>query len=611
MRAQLQELYDNAMKMDRQQLLEMYLKLLVDHDEALSLISETGRASEKMSLQYTQMRDRLAGAEKENQFLKEENLKLTQQLTLRKKDLFGRSTEKSADVDCAPLSEETIETPLAEDAQETVGPEEAKGMSRKSDRTSGRTGKAGRKKPDLSKLPVKTEFLIDIEALNREHGEGNWRIYGWESHKEYASIPSAKYLKETFTPILSVGLEHRMVRVHYDALLSGSYASSSMVSQLMYDKAVLSIPTYRQEQDLLRNGIILPRQTISNWIIRFSLDLFGPVYDRMAELLRSRGYNQCDETTLNVIHDGRRAGSVSYMWVQTTSELSGGYPITVFGYELTRSTEHLRDFYLRKGYRGFLTSDAYISYDVLEKEADGAITSTGCFMHCRRRFVQAILVLGRKQLNEKKYSELPEVKARKLIDEIYDAETPLKALSPEERLEKRNTLVRSKVDAFFEYIHSLDQKDSTLSDRMKDAVSYACNQEQKLRRFLEDPAIPCDNGYAERNIKTLAIGRRNWLFCNTVAGAEALAILYTMTETAKANGVHPYYYLKYLLEQMPKHMEDTDRSFLDDMMPWSEKYLQYELQQKAQDIRFYTDQEPPEAPRTPRKRKTDSATDVA
>lgn len=608
MRCELQELYDKAKYMDQSQLLEKFREVLTDYDELLSLKSETERASHEMSVQYAQMRDRLAGSEKENKLLKEENLKLTQQLNLRCRDLFGRSTEKSADIDCFPAAAEPLMDPVSEDTAEEVSAGEPVMPATRClncGSSSGRSSKGGRKMPDFSRLPVKTEFRLDIDTMDREYGEGNWRIFGWEKHQEYASVPSAKYLKVTYTPVLSVGLEHHMERVPYtDQLLPGSYASPSFVSQIMYDKFVLALPTYRLEQDLLRNGIPVSRQTMSNWIIRFSFDLFGPVYDRMADILRAGKYSQCDETILKVIHDGRNSGSISYMWIQTTGELYAGPAIIIFGYELTRGTDHLREFYLNKGFRGFLTSDAYVSYDVLEKEAGGEITSTGCFMHCRRRFVQAILVLGRKQTDEKIYSELPEVKARMLIDEIYEADTPLKDLSAEERQEKRNSTVRPKVDAFFEYIHSLDPEAPAYSERMKDAISYTCRQEDKLRRFLDDPNIPCDNGYAERSIRTLAIGRRNWLFCNTVTGAESMAIIYSLTETAKANDAHPYYYLKYLLEQMPKHMDETDRSFLDEMMPWSEKYRQYEKLQKDQDVRYFSDQEPPVAPKTPRKRKT-------
>ena len=114
--------------------------------------------------------------------------------------------------------------------------------------------------------------------------------------------------------------------------------------------------------------------------------------------------------------------------------------------------------------------------------------------------------------------------------------------------------------------------------------------------------IPSDNGFCERCIKPLATARRNWLFSCSIEGAEAAAILFTLIETAKANQAHPYYYLKYLLETLPKQKITKENSFLDDCMPWSEAYKAYETSEKKAAMKFFADQCPPERPRTPRKK---------
>lgn len=115
-----------------------------------------------------------------------------------------------------------------------------------------------------------------------------------------------------------------------------------------------------------------------------------------------------------------------------------------------------------------------------------------------------------------------------------------------------------------------------MSGKLKDAVSYAWKQEKSLRRFLEDGNIPCDNGNAERDIKPFAVGRRNWLFCNTVGGAAASAMLHNIVETAVACSANVYHYLKYLHEEVPKYLNGTELGFLEDMLPWSDAYHFYE-----------------------------------
>lgn len=189
-----------------------------------------------------------------------------------------------------------------------------------------------------------------------------------------------------------------------------------------------------------------------------------------------------------------------------------------------------------------------------------------------------------------------------LIDEIYQAETPLKQLSAEERHKGRQEKVRPKVDVYFEYLKTLNPDDPSYSARLRDAIKYSLNQEDRLRMFLDDPNIPCDNGFAERSIKPFAILRKNCLFSFSVDGALSMAIIFSLVETARANKAHPYYYLMYLLEKMPAHMDDTDHDFLPSMMPWSEEYKKYEFMKKQEFIRGSSEQEPVQAPKTPRKK---------
>lgn len=617
MREDIRRLDESINNMSLEEMAASFHRILKEYDEFLALQAEKERATHEMALQFSQMKSYTEGCEKENLRLKRELSRLSDQLNLRNKDLFGRTTEK---IDAVMASSrdgepEADPNPISEDQKDLEKSEETETADENSQppKTPSKSGKGrggnkggkkkGKKEQDLSKLPHMTEFLFDPEALDAEFGPGNWRIYGWSKSEELQNVPATNYLQVTYTPILSVGLEHQLVRVPAkEKLLPHSLLSPSLLADILYNKFVLSVPFYRQSANLALNDVIISRQNMANWTIRFAQEKFLPVVQYLEVLLLQAGNNQTDETAVKVICDGRSAGSVSFLWTHTTSELYTGHPIIVFCYELTRGTQHLRDFYLDRGYEGTLTSDAYISYDVLEKEADSRIQNTHCFMHSRRRFVNALLLLriNIRTLTQQQIETLPEYRALILIDAIYEADTPLKRLTPEERRKKRDTEVRPKVDAFFAYLHSLNADDPAFSDRMRDAIQYSLRSEEKLRLFLEDPMIPCDNGYVERAIRNVAIGRNNWLFCFSVKGAEALAIVYTLVETAKRNHAHPYYYLMYLLEKMPVYSDTVTTELLEKMLPWSPEYRSYESEKKQESIKYFTDQEPVVAPKTPR-----------
>ena len=148
-------------------------------------------------------------------------------------------------------------------------------------------------------------------------------------------------------------------------------------------------------------------------------------------------------------------------------------------------------------------------------------------------------------------------------------------MSADERLKARQRIVKPKVDAFFEFIHSLIEPGMVLSERLNKAVQYAINREERLREFLNDGNIPCDNGHSERIIRAYSVGRANWLFADTITGANVNAIMYSIVETAKANRADVRLYLQYLLEKMAGAIDAgtaDDRTFLESMMPWSSEY---------------------------------------
>ena len=192
------------------------------------------------------------------------------------------------------------------------------------------------------------------------------------------------------------------------------------------------------------------------------------------------------------------------------------------------------------------------------------MTIAGCWLHARRRFDEALAVVPKERQKESaSYLIL------KQIQTIYRKEGKLKDLSSEERLSQRQVAIKPLVDALFVYLKQHESEVGT--EKLKDAFSYALNQEKYLRVFLTDGDVPMDNNASERAIRGFCVGKKNWQMIDTINGAKASAIIYSIAETAKANNLKPYEYFEHLLTEIPKRMDDSDRSFLDDLLPWSEK----------------------------------------
>jgi transposase len=341
---------------------ELRRRLIALKKEQLELLnreSEHLRAQSETALLFQQAQDEAKGLRRENEEMRKKLEKLEAKDKLDTNRLFGRKTEKMDDILASSPGDNGTDDPLSEDAAETQ--EEAPENPCPRHHSSSGKRRAGKREEDLSRLPQRTEYELDQEELDRLYGKGNWRIVSWHGSTKKEVIPAIVYAKTTYTPVLSVGLEHMMVSVPPKAmLLPGSDATASLVAWIMNNKFVLGLPLYRQEAEFARRGTALSRQTMSNWVIRFSRDQLCQVSEHMAELLKETGCTQCDETTLIVIRDGRKAGRKSFMWLHVTSELSEGHPIAVFTYEPDRSTRHLREFY--DDYVGKIICDAYFSF---------------------------------------------------------------------------------------------------------------------------------------------------------------------------------------------------------------------------------------------------------
>ena len=299
---------------------------------------------------------------------------------------------------------------------------------------------------------------------------------------------------------------------------------------------------------------------MANWTIQCADRYLAVLYDYLHEKLYGYHVLQADETPVLVNKDGRPAGSKSYMWVYRTGRMYTECQIVLYEYQKRRNASHPREFL--KDFSGVCVTDGYQVYHTIEGERED-LRIAGCWSHARRRFDEAVKALPKqKQKDSRAYLALT------MIQAIYREEKQLKDLPAEERKTRRQLSVKPLVEAYFTWVREtlpkVPQKSKTW-----EGFSYSLNQEKYLKVFLDDGEVPMDNNAAEQSIRGFCIGKKNWVMIDTIAGAKSSAIIYSIAETAKANNLKPYDYFEYLLTEIPKHLDDTDRSFLDDLLPWS------------------------------------------
>lgn len=340
------------------------------------------------------------------------------------------------------------------------------------------------------------------------------------------------------------------------ALVGKGPASASAVAWTMYQKYANGLPLYRQEKDWKQYGAQISRTTLANWIIYCSQNYFQPMYDYFHRKLLKRGFAMADETRVQVLNkEGRKAQSQSFMWLFRSGE--DGLPVLIlYGYSPTRSGSQAKEFL--DSYSGYLETDGYQGYNSLP-----GIKRCSCWAHIRRYFIDA--VPKGKQYD---YSQ-PAVQGVQYCNRLFAiADSINKKYSGDYEKRRQLRLEKEKpvLEAFWSW---LNQQKPVLNTRMDKAVNYVLNRKGTAETYLEDGRCSFTNNLSENAIRPFAVGRKNWLFSNSVEGANASAVVYTMVEMAKAHNLNIYGYLKFLLEHRP-NQNMTDEQ-LAELAPWSEK----------------------------------------
>lgn len=481
---------------------------------------------------------------------------LTEQIALMNQRSFGRKTEQLDEMHQMTLFEVFNEPEvLSDDSKE---PE----ISEIIIPSHTRKKKTTREK-NLEGLPVRIiNHTLSREQLKERFPDG-YKELPCKVYKRLSIIPQTFIVDEHHVHVYAAkNNDGTIVRAPRPAdVFRNSIATPSLVAAIIAGKYANHLPLDRQSRCYKDNGVKLETNTLANWMMLASELHLSIIYDELHKYLYECRVVHADETPFEVIRDGRKAGSKSFMWVYRSGEYDDkSHPVVIYDFQNTRKTDHPEQFL--KDYSGVLVTDGYQVYHSLEKKRDD-LQVAGCWIHAKRSFAEYVKATGTEGLDGTFAAQ-----AVNLISEIFHLDHQCGDCTIKQREKHRQLVVRPKVDAFFAWVKDTMPKVSAGSNTYR-SLQYCINQEKFLRVFLSNGAVPMDNNVAERAIRPFTLGRKNWVNMDSIRGAQASAILYSLIETAKANNLRVYEYLEYLLDELSRHADDKDREFIKDLLPWS------------------------------------------
>ena len=481
---------------------------------------------------------------RENAELRQQNAELLkrvdilgEQLAWLKRRFFSRSSEALSEADRRQLRlfDEAESSPVdrSDEPQTLVHVPE-------------HTRRQAKRQPLPEALP-REEVLIDIPEDQKrcECGAELVRI-GQETSEKLDVIPPQLRVIRTVRPRYachdcegSADESHPAVRIAPmpPAIIDKGIATAGLLAYIVTSKFCDSLPLYRQEKQFARIGVELSRRTMADWMIATS-EACAPLMKVLETRLRSGPLLQLDETTVQVMDEpGRDNTSLSYMWVGRGGTPEA--PVILYHYAPSRGAEVAR--HMLGDFEGYLQTDGYEVYD---RVCEGApkVIHTGCWSHVRRKFFEA-----HKSSTKGGSAEV----ALSAIGKLYIAEGRRKVQKDPERFAvERRRIVEPVMVEFHAWLNRRVSQvpPETLLGK---AIGYALAQWPKLVRYLEHPAMTPDTNACENAIRPFVVGRKNWLFSGSPRGAAASATLFSIIETAKANGHEPYWYLRGLFEKLP------------------------------------------------------------
>lgn len=412
-----------------------------------------------------------------------------------------------------------------------------------------RKKRAGRKKLDPT-LP-RAEIIHDLDEAEKTCKCGQTMHQVSQNEREELDMEPARYwVNRHIYPQYACGhcnnqpdeTNSEVKGAPNNALIPKSFASPGLLAYLFVSKFEDHLPFYRMERILARLGVELPRATMCNWVIKIN-EYLEPLLESMKSDLLKSELIAADETTLQVMkeHD-RKNTTKSFMWI-FRGELAD-ISILLYEYHPTRSGKVPNEFL--ENYEGFLLTDGYAGYNEVARRP--GVTHAGCWAHARRKFKEAHDIMETENTR----------KILGLIQHLYLIEQNIRVqdLGFDQILSLRQEKSKLIVEELRQYLMNLHVPPESLLSK---AVGYTLNQWEKLLVFLDNPIVPIDNNRVENDIRPFVLGRKNWLFSGSPRGARASCMLYSLIQTAKANGLDPYRYLRVLFERLA----ELNRSDLD------------------------------------------------
>ena len=464
---------------------------------------------------------------------------LNEQIKSLQDKLFGSKTEK-VHWDDNQLSLFDIpepECPILEEPEKITVPSH--------------TRKKGGRKPLPENLP-RIEVIHELTEEERQCGCGRLKTRsGQEVSEQLDIIPSKmqvirniryKYACKNCEGVEDDGPTISIARMP-EQMIPKSMATPGLLAHILVAKFADALPFYRQEKQFVRIGVELSRSTMCNWAIKVAQVCEIMLGFMQAHILNGLVIN-IDETTVQVLKVEKR--SKCYMWV-----FKGGTPdkpVIMFQYHPTRSGDVASQFL--NGYQGIVQTDGYAGYNFLDTKI--GIIHVACWVHSRRKFTDVVKALGRQKGTP---SSGNAGAALKYISKLYKIEKQAREqeLSADDLYKVRQEKAVPILNEFKKWLDAKVDKAAPKSLLGK-AIGYTLGQWHRLILYVEDGNVGPDNNVVENAIRPFVIGRKNWLFNCTTEGANASACIYTLIETAKANGLEPYWYLKYLFENLPEAM---------------------------------------------------------
>ncbi|HEY5562388.1 MAG TPA: IS66 family transposase [Clostridiaceae bacterium] len=507
-----------------------------------------------------ELRDKeLASKNKEINELKNELEYLKGQVLNKNRKIFGQSSEQidSNQISLFDEAEKCCDIKAVEPTIEEI--------TYKRNKPSSYIGK----KDNLANLErVVIEHKLDKDKANCDKCNSKLVVIGTKSKELLKYKPAELYIEEhiTYSYACKVceeveGKVNIVTTKAPNTFLYKSMASNELLSHVINLKYQFALPLYRQETYFDMLGANLSRQTLSNWIIGAAKE-FEPVYNIMKEKLLESHYVQADETTVVVVDPkGEDSKAKKYMWLYKTGEYKD--PIVLYDYQKTRSSSCPRDFL--KGFSGILQTDGYSGYNYVANAE-----RLYCLAHIRRKYFEIVTKLDEEALKKSRavigFNFCEQLyKIEKDLREKYEGIDDYYKNRYKTRLEKSAPII----EEFIKYV-DIEINNALPKSPLGAALEYSRKLLPSFRTFLTDGSLEIDNNGAERAIKPFVIGRKNWLMCNTPKGARASAIIYSIVETAKSNGLVVEKYLVYLMDMM-SNLENKDKDTLLKYMPWSKE----------------------------------------